>query len=174
MSAYPKVSKWRVPESLLSESLAEMRIDGESGNEGICLWLGVRDEENESAVVSHLIRLRGPGIFKSFAQVQIQAELMREVHEAAKERERILIGQIHSHGTAYGVRLSYVDIRYGISVPYYLSVVAPHYALRPETGWEQCGIHVYLPTDGYVLVPSENVIIVDTSLPLEALTVGNE
>ena len=173
MSLYPKISKWLVPSALLSESLSEMSIDGAEGNEGVCLWLGLRDEESETAIVSHAVRLRGPGIKKMPAQIQIRPELMREIHEVARGLARILVGQIHSHGTAYGVRLSYVDITYGISVPFYLSVVAPHYALESETKWDDCGCHVYLPKKGYVLVASDKRIVVDNSLPLEVLTVGN-
>lgn len=173
MSIYPKISKWRVPSALLHESLSEMSIDGAQGNEGISLWLGIRDEEREVATVSHAVRLRGPGIRKMPAQIQIQPELMHEVHETARGLEKILIGQIHSHGTAYGVKLSYVDITYGISVPFYLSVVAPHYALKAETKWDDCGSHVYVPKKGYVLIASREIITVDNSLPLEVLTVGN-
>ena len=67
-----------------------------------------------------------------------------EVHHAAQGIKRILVGQIHSHDRSYGVDLSWVDIKYGLSVPYYLSVVAPDYALNPETVWDDCGTHIYL------------------------------
>lgn len=174
MSVYPKISEWRVPSSLLSKSLVEMRTDGNDGNEGICLWLGLRYEEKETAEISHVVRLRGPGVSKKPDQIQIHPELIRDVHYAAQKLDRILVGQIHSHGTAYGIGLSSVDIEYGISVPYYLSVVAPHYALRPKTEWKHCGVHVYVPQRGYLRVPSSKIIIVERSLPLEVLTVGDE
>jgi proteasome lid subunit RPN8/RPN11 len=174
MTPFPKVSKWRVPEDLLLESLKEMSLDGENGNEGICLWLGLRNEAEEMATISHVVKLRGSGVIKSPAQIQIKPELMREVHEAAYNAGTILIGQIHSHGTEYGVRLSYVDVRYGIAIPYYLSVVAPHYALRFETNWQECGVHVYLPNRGYSLAEASKIIVVDKRLSLTTLTINNE
>src|SRR6185312_1232176 len=124
MILFPIVRRWLVPPTLLDVSLSEMALDGAKGNEGICLWLGVRNED-ETATVSHLVNLRGYGLIKSPVNIQITPELMREVHTYAKSVGVQLIGQIHSHGPEYGVNLSFVDVAYGISVPYYLSVVAP-------------------------------------------------
>jgi hypothetical protein len=173
MSLYPKVSKWLMPHDLLSASLAEMCIDGAKGNEGICLWLGIRDEDRETATISHLVKLRGPGIRKSPANIQIDPELMREVHHAAQALDRILVGQIHSHGREYGIDLSYVDIKYGISVPYYLSIVAPDYAMTPDTFWADCGTHIYLLAAGYVRVDPAGILS-ESSIPLSILTISND
>lgn len=174
MNPFPEVSKWFVPEQLLVESLAEMRLDGEKGDEGICLWLGMRNEEDRTAVISHLVRLRGSGIKKSPANIQIEPQVMREVHHAAQELGLILIGQIHSHGRHYGVDLSYVDVRYGVSVPYYLSVVAPDYAMNPTTQWKECGVHIYLPDTGYVRVSSDEHIFVRQPATFEVITITSE
>ncbi len=61
----------------------------------------------------------------------------------------VLIGQIHSHGSGYGVDLSITDRTRGIAVPYYLSLVAPYYAMKPETRIADCGVHMYEPESGY-------------------------
>jgi hypothetical protein len=172
MNLYPKISKWLLPHELLKEALLEMRIDGRHGNEGICLWLGVRDEQTETATVSHLVKLRGRGIRKSPANIQIAPTLMREVHHAAQGLENILVGQIHSHGRQYGTDLSYVDITYGISVPYYLSVVAPDYAQNDDTAWHDCGTHIYFPNVGYKRIDPTGVLV-PSALPLNSLTISN-
>lgn len=174
MNLFPEVCKWLVPAQLLDESLSEMRLDGQNGDEGICLWLGVRHEDECTATISHLVKLRGSGVKKSPANIQIEPHLMREVHDVAQKLELILVGQIHSHGREYGTDLSYVDVTYGVSVPYYLSVVAPDYALNPETQWRDCGIHIYFPVEGYGRVNSDGIISVQTSIPLTILTITNE
>lgn len=170
---YPRVSRWNVPQDLLRESLLEMRIDGRQGNEGICLWLGTRNEAEDAATISHLVKLRGTGVRKSPANIQIDPTLMREVHHAAQELDKILVGQIHSHDREYGVNLSYVDILYGISVPYYLSIVAPDYAQNDTTTWADCGSHIYLPGAGYRRINSSGVII-PSQIPLAIITISND
>ncbi len=175
MNFFPKVETWSVPESLLPASLAEMSQDGSRGNEGICLWLGVR--EDESARIQTLVKLRGPHIHKSPANIQIEPELMRDVHHAAQELGLVLIAQIHSHGKYYGVDLSAVDHRYGISVPYFLSIVAPEYAMNPTTRWGDCGVHIYQPGKGYVRSNRTEIsrrIIVDRHAQVSEITIGND
>lgn len=174
MNLFPKVSKWLVPERLLDESLTEMRLDGQNGDEGICLWLGARNKQDSTATISHLVRLRGSGVRKSPANIQIEPQVMREVHHVAQDLGLILVGQIHSHGRYYGIDLSDVDIKYGVSVPYYLSVVAPDYAMTSNTRWEDCGTHIYFPGTGYARVNSDGVISVQPSLNLEVVTVPHE
>jgi proteasome lid subunit RPN8/RPN11 len=60
----------------------------------------------------------------------------------------VLIGQIHSHPGTF-VDLSLVDIKYGMTTPHYLSVVAPHYAQDLRSEWGDCGVHVYEPPHGF-------------------------
>jgi proteasome lid subunit RPN8/RPN11 len=174
MNLFPKISKWLVPERLLAESITEMRLDGQNGDEGICLWLGVRTEQECTATISHLVKLRGSGIRKSPANIQIEPRVMRDVHHEAQELGLILVGQIHSHGRDYGIDLSYVDIKYGVSVPYYLSVVAPDYAMKPKTQWEDCGTHIYFLGTGYTRVNPDGVVSVEPSINLKVITVTNE
>ena len=69
--------------------------------------------------------------------------------EAAIDLGVSLIGQIHSHGPGYGVDLSPTDRMYGVAVPYYLSLVAPDYAVRPYTPLTECGVHVLQPGRGF-------------------------
>ena len=156
MSFFPVVRRWLVPPTLLQVSLSEMALDGAEGNEGICLWLGVRYGD-ETATVTHAVKLRGDGVIKSPANIRVTPELMREVHAYAKGVGKQLVGQIHSHGNEYGVDLSFVDVKYGVSVPYYLSVVAPSYALDAATTWDDCGVHTYLPDQGFIRVPDDPI-----------------
>lgn len=60
-------------------------------------------------------------------------------------------------------------------VPHYLSVVAPDYALRPETRIEDCGVHVFEPSRGYRRLTNEEIAARVKVIPGAAapfLTVG--
>src|SRR2546422_785689 len=74
MNFFPKINRWRLPATVLAQSMAEMAIDGREGNEGTCFWLGRR--EDGEANVSHLVFLRGNGVRKSPLNVRVSAELM--------------------------------------------------------------------------------------------------
>jgi hypothetical protein len=135
--------------------MAEMAIDGRDGNEGTCFWLGKRAKGE--AEVSHLIFLRGDGIHKSPLNVRVSAELMREVHERAEALGLTLVGQIHSHSSLCGVDMSASDHAYGVSVPFFLSIICPDYAQDSGTTLLDCGVHVCLPGRGYVRLHRKEV-----------------
>jgi hypothetical protein len=132
---------WRLPPQTFGLSFAEMARDGVHGNEGVALWLGRREEA--VVAVTHVLALRGPGVIRRPDYLSISAELMNDVTDVAIDQEAYLIGQIHSHPLGYGVDLSQADKRYGISVPGYLSVVAPDFAQRPDTPVAACGFHIF-------------------------------
>ncbi|MCX5796995.1 MAG: hypothetical protein NTY77_16000 [Elusimicrobia bacterium] len=155
MSFFPEVERWELPEWVLTESLAEMAIDGRKGNEGVALWLGERTQR--LAKITNLVLLRGPGVVKEPDFLQISPALLNDVADKALELGRALIGQIHSHGEEYGTNLSLTDRRYGFAVPYYLSVVAPDFALRKKTAISQCGVHVFEDGRGYRRLPPEEL-----------------
>jgi hypothetical protein len=60
-----------------------------------------------------------------------------------------LIGQIHGHPPMSTVDLSDTDIRYGVQVPDYLSVVAPRYGCDERPNIDVCGVHVFEADTGY-------------------------
>lgn len=174
MNFFPPVHKWKLPETLLSVSLQEMGLDGIDGNEGICLWLGERGEDGV-ALVSHAVKLREPGIWKSPVNIKIVPELLREIHHFARSNGKVLVGQIHSHGPYHGIDLSPTDIRFGISVPYYLSLVAPKYGLDGTTQWSDCGVHVFEPGVGYrrlLAGEAARALEVDPALILQEVTIN--
>jgi hypothetical protein len=152
---FPLVECWNLPESALAGSIAEMSLDGVYGNEGVVLWLGRRS--NGEAWISHLVMLRGAGCIKRPAQLVIHESAFAAVTDIAIENNLSLIGQIHSHGPGYGVDLSPTDKMYGIAVPYYLSLVAPDYAMRPETSLIECGVHVLEPDHGFRRLSSAEI-----------------
>jgi hypothetical protein len=147
VSYFPEIERWRIPENAMSASLFEMACDGKEGREGIALWLGKRDEG--IVEVSHVFFLRGKGVVKQPDLLIVSRDLMNEVADKAIELRLALIGQIHSHGEGYSTNLSVTDRRYGVAVPFYLSVVAPDYALRPDTNITECGVHVFDRQRGY-------------------------
>jgi len=147
MTFFPKIERWLIPESAWIESFREMSLDGHFGNEGIALWLGGR--QGTQADVTHVVTLRGPEIIKEPDLLVIGASLLNDVTDLVIELGVRLIGQIHSHGTKYGINLSYSDRQNGIKTPGYLSIVAPDYALRASTQLMKCGIHIFEKERGF-------------------------
>ncbi len=173
-SFFSPTTIWRIPKTVLADSLQEMSIDGERGNEGIVLWLG-RDECS-TAEVTHLIKLRGPLIRKRPDQIYIDSALFNDVADLAIAHNVRLLGQIHTHGAGYSLDLSPTDRAFGLQVPYYLSLVAPDYG-RSHVPITSCGVHVFHPGKGYVrLRPAEVfqsiTVIAGPNLPF--LVVGGE
>jgi hypothetical protein len=144
---FPAVKEWCFSDTVLPDSIGEMAEDGFSGNEGVVLWLGHR--HRGKAEVTHLVALQGSGVTKLPDFLHIDASLLNDVTDIAIDLGVCLIGQIHSHGQLHGTSLSFTDITCGIAVPFYLSVVAPDYALRPATAWKDCGVHVFESVTGY-------------------------
>lgn len=146
-SYFPEIETWCLPEMAIADALKEMAIDGREGNEGIVLFLG-RDMD-AVAEVTHLLKLRGTGVEKYPARINIDAALLNDVTDVAIGNKVRLIGQVHSHGPGYGLDLSPTDKVYGIRTPHYLSLVAPDYALSaaPLQRW---GVHVFMENGGWV------------------------
>ncbi len=141
MAKFSQIDTWTLPVSALENAFAEMAIDGREGNEGVTLWLGKRG--NGRAEITHSVVLRGSGVIKRPAYLNIEPYLLNDVADLAIERDLSLVGQIHSHGHGYSTDLSHTDRNYGIRVPYYLSLVAPDYAMNPGTPVTDCGVHIY-------------------------------
>jgi hypothetical protein len=146
-SYFPCTEIWRIPETVIPDSLAEMAIDGRSGNEGLVLWLG--QDREEIAMVTHLVRLRGPLVQKRPDFINIHPSLLNDVADLAIDHRVHLIGQVHTHGPGYGLDLSRTDREYGLQVPHYLSLVAPDYGCTtaPIHEW---GVHVFAEGRGYI------------------------
>lgn len=144
---FPRVEHWRLPNAAFAASLEEMARDGQRGNEGIALWLGAR--LSGVATVTHVLCVRGADVTKEPAYLNVGAATMNDVGDFAIEHGLTFVGQIHSHGPRHGVDLSPTDRRYGVSVPYFLSVVAPDYALRQGTHFDECGVHIFESGLGY-------------------------
>jgi len=141
-------AEWRISRSVFEGSLAEMARDGAIGVEGVAMWLGHNDGTN--AVIDHFAVLRGEGVRKGPALLLISSSLINELTDVAIENDGRLIGQIHAHGPGYGTDLSETDRRYGLAAPGMLSIVAPDYALRTQTGLEDCGVHLFRPGTGWI------------------------
>jgi proteasome lid subunit RPN8/RPN11 len=170
---FPIVESWYVPQNAFRLSMEEMAIDGRCGNEGVALWLGSRSDG--TARVTHVLRLRGHGVVKKPEFLMIDSDLMNEVTDATIELGVQLIGQIHSHGPWHSLDLSATDLRFGIAVPGYLSVVAPDYALQPNTTFHDCGVHVCQRNRRFRRLPSleiESRFMRDDDETVAILTIG--
>lgn len=170
---YTRVTRWQLPTRLFRESIAELARDGVHGNEGIVLWLGHR--QGGIATATHLVYLRGPGVLKLPLHLRVDAGLFNDVSDAAIGLGLTLIGQAHSHGPGDYVELSSSDLAGGIQVPYFLSIVVPRYALDPETGVEECGVHYFNPKKGYARLSRRSVgarVRIVDELPFDRLTIG--
>lgn len=145
---------WRIPQAAIEDSLDEIAIDGIEGTEGIVLWLG--KDSDDTAVVTHLIRLRGPLVTKRKGYINIHSALLNDVADIAIEHGLRLLGQVHSHPPGYSVDLSPTDRMYGIQVPSYLSLVVPDFA-RMRVPVDHWGVHIYTTEAGYIRVDHEDV-----------------
>jgi len=131
---------WTLSQDLLPKSIEIMRLDGRAGNEGLALWMGVGDDD--SAVVTHVCNVHGSGFVTSPLYLRLSFRAIAQLTDLADQHGLYLIGQIHSHPGTF-VDLSNLDRIQGFRVPGFLSVVCPHYAQRPETTLDDCGIHVF-------------------------------
>lgn len=146
MSLYAPVESWHVPSNVLPDSLSAMAPDGRQGNEGLALWLG--QVENATAAITHVVTLPSRWVAKRPDLLQVAPAAFSALLDFAEPLGVSLVGQIHSHPGTF-VDLSQVDRRFGISAPYYLSVVAPYYAQHQATTWMDCGVHQFLPGRGF-------------------------
>lgn len=140
MPKFSRIESWKLPISAVQAAFAEMALDGANGNEGVTLWLGKRG--NGTAEITHSVILRGPGVIKRPDYLNIEPDLLNDVADLAIELNVSLIAQIHSHGHGYSTDLSRTDRTYGIRVPYYLSIVAPDYAMKNYVPISDCGVHI--------------------------------
>jgi hypothetical protein len=173
MTTFPIPRRWQIPEAAMHHSFVEMARDGARSCEGIAMWLG--RHEGDTAIVTHIARLEGPGIRKGPDLLAISASLVNDLTDVAIEHKLTLIGQIHSHGPWHTTDLSEVDKRCGIAVPGFLSAVAPDYALRQGTTLDQCGLHVFLPPQGWVRLSREEVadrFSIINNVPVSVLVAG--
>lgn len=152
--------RWIIPEWALDASFAEMAADGRHDREGIALWAGRRSgngggatihDSIAEATVSHVLLLRGTGVFRARGQIRITPELLNEVTDrlASLGDDVYLVGQVHGHPPFSSTDLSYTDVAYGIRTPDYLSVVAPHYGMRPHDMLRGSGVHVFESRSGW-------------------------
>lgn len=171
---FPQVDVWEVPTDAFRTSMEEMRRDGIDGNEGVALWLGRR--EGGAARVTHVVALRGPGVTRRPDLLRIESWLLNDVTDVAIELGVSLVGQIHSHGPFGTTDLSPTDVIYGVTVPYYLSVVAPDFAASPRTRIDDCGVHIYEPRTGYRRLSFAEVhrrVRLAAGVPAALLIIGN-
>lgn len=170
---FPQIQGWHLPEAAFQQSLTEMARDGAEGNEGIALWLGRR--RAGIAEVTHVALLRGSGVVKRPAHIRLGADLLNDLTDLTIELGAALVGQIHTHGPGWSLDLSPTDRTYGPAVPWYVSVVAPDYALRSGIRFEECAVHVFEPGAGYrrlgIMETSERVRLFPGA-PVEVVTVG--
>lgn len=144
---FPPIHTWQLADGVLRDSMRELARDGIKGNEGVVLWLGRRGPGR--AEVTHLVVPEGRGVIKEPGLLVIAPAVLSTVTDLTIELGVVLLGQIHSHGPRGGVDLSPTDRTYGLAVPYYLSLVAPDFGLRPKTRLVDCGVHVFGLGRGY-------------------------
>jgi len=171
-------TRWTLPTSALQASYQEMATDGRRGHEGIALWAGTETPGLPGhVVVSHVLLLRGPGISKSRFQIRVSAELLNDVTDelTAIGGDVYLVGQVHGHPPGARVDLSETDIRYGIQMPDYLSVVAPRFGMDTEPRLDECGVHVFESGRGYRRLATHEArarLVIDPNHPVDIRIVG--
>jgi hypothetical protein len=139
----------------MTASLAEMARDGALGNEGVAMWLGRR--HGTEVEITNVVGLRGPGVTKRPDLLMIDAPVMNDVTDLAERVGVRLVAQIHSHGIRYGTWFSRTDHLYGVRAPWFLSLVAPNYAMDPGTPLSACGVYVFETNRGFRRMNADEV-----------------
>ncbi len=152
---FSKVTRWQIPADAFETALSELRLDGSRSTEGIALWLGHRN--SGVASITHMVYLRGSGLFKTEYHIRVSQDLVNEVTDSAISLGKTLVGQIHSHPSTAGVEMSPSDISGTPQVPYYLSIVVPDLAMRTQTNLVDCGVHFFDPKKGFCRLSSHLV-----------------
>lgn len=145
---FPVVKTWELLADVLPTSYTEMARDGRLDREGIAMWGGTRGAD-ETARIEAVVLLRGPGVQRHRQFIRISSDLMNEVTDVLDSYSLSLVGQIHAHPPSSSTALSETDIRNGIAVPYYLSVVAPNYASSARPNLDECAAHLYESRSGW-------------------------
>ncbi len=143
---FPMTSRWVIGRGVVDATLMGLARDGRDRREGIALWLGRR--VGETARVSHVVRLAGPGLVTREDLLEVSAELFNEVDDVCAERGLVWLGQAHTHGGAW-TGMSRTDRMFGPATPYFLSVIVPHFAQDARTTLADCGVHLLDPVDGW-------------------------
>src|SRR5260370_13887023 len=87
---FSEIEKWRLPESMLRDSVVEMALDGANGNKGIALWMG--KELGCIAEVTHLVLLRGPGVVKEPDLINIDSSVWNDVTDISINNKSLPYG----------------------------------------------------------------------------------
>ncbi len=146
--------QWVVPSDAWDSSLAELARDGVRGVEGIAFWLGRL--KGTQFTVTHVVGVSDASAVREPDLLVIPAGVINSLTDLAIAERVFLGGQIHSHGAGW-TDLSASDKSMGFCPPHYLSVVAPHFGMRPGTTVQDCGLHVLMPGLGFARLSSQEV-----------------
>lgn len=167
MPGLQAIERFRLPLSVLDETIALLQAAGRGGNEGFVLWSGVRDGR-ALAVRRALWPDQSPHRTSDGLLVYVDGHVLQEVNKLCFAQGEIVAAQVHTHPTdAYH---SDTDDHYPlVSLKGSLSVVIPDFAvegwvgrnrwawyrLAGEAQWERVDSSVVEVTDEHSPVLSE-------------------
>ena len=117
---YPQISRWIIPASVISATLAGVQPAGARGCEAGAFWLGCREECSQ---VSAVLLPTGKGVSESPYRWRVEPEVFGAAIEWAKPRRLTLLAVVHTHVPGVPPKLSWSDRHFSIQVPGILSVV---------------------------------------------------
>lgn len=133
---FQSIEHFEISEPLLRQTVDILRKEGRYEVESLLFWAGC--VSGKTAVISHIVIPKGPGVYQHPLQVRVNEAVMAAVCDVVDPPERVLLGQVHTHiGEAFH---SHADDQNSLDTPGYLSLVVPYAAKDDATHWMRWAI----------------------------------
>ena len=146
------IEKYYVPTAVLRETQQYIEEHGNREHECYVFWAGAiaGDEAYVSTCVYPQVESRHGG-------VKVPLEKMTEINLELRDRDQILLAQVHSHpGRA---RHSPVDEEKAVSFHEgFVSIVIPDFGATPVYDLRDCGVYTYTQSSGWQLLDDDEVV----------------
>jgi hypothetical protein len=119
-ATYPSVDQWVIAEGVFRQTLAGVRLIGQSGKEAGAFWLGSRET---TAHVDSVVLPHGIGVEEHRGRWAVSPEVFAVITRWAKPRNLCLLAVVHTHVRGVPPVLSWTDRNLGIRVPGMLAAV---------------------------------------------------
>lgn len=130
---FTAIETFTLPPSLLDETLAALRAEGELRVESLVFWAGSVGEGK--ATVTHLFVPKGDGVFKHPLQVRVHDRVIAALCGELDPPRLVLLGQAHTHlEEAFH---SPSDDRFSLDTPGYVSIVIPYFGRGDAGTWRE-------------------------------------
>lgn len=129
---FPTMGTFTLSASLLNETLAALRREGEYRVESLVFWAGTPKPDG-TAVVTHVFVPKGAGVYLHALQVRVDENVIAALCGELDPPRLVLLGQVHTHmDEAFH---SPSDDRFSLDTPGYISIVIPNFGRDDAEAW---------------------------------------